>query len=40
MNENFICVYNNGDGVSVKIHKEEGVHIPKMIFGHLFSNNN
>ncbi len=33
--QNRISVYNNGDGVLVEIHKEEGVYVLEMIFGHL-----
>lgn len=37
---NFISVFNNGDGVPVEIHKEEGVYVPEMIFGHLLTSSN
>ncbi|KAL8098365.1 DNA topoisomerase 2 isoform X2 [Apium graveolens] len=37
---NFISVYNNGDGVPVEMHKEEGVYVPEMIFGHLLTSSN
>jgi DNA topoisomerase-2 len=37
---NKISVYNNGDGVPIEIHKEEGVYVLGMIFGHLLTNNN
>ncbi|KAF2293580.1 hypothetical protein GH714_002987 [Hevea brasiliensis] len=37
---NFISVYNNGDGVPVEIHKEEGVYVPELIFGHLLTSSN
>ncbi|XP_057989505.1 DNA topoisomerase 2 [Hevea brasiliensis] len=37
---NLISVYNNGDGVPVEIHKEEGVHVPELIFGHLLTSSN
>ncbi len=33
--QNRISVYNNGDGALVEIHKEEGVYVREMIFGHL-----
>lgn len=36
----YISVYNNGDGVPVEIHKEEGVYVPEMIFGHLLTSSN
>ena len=38
--QNFISVYNNGDGVPVEIHGEEGVYVPEMIFGHLLTSSN
>ncbi len=37
---NTIQVWNNGFGVPVDIHKEEGVYIPEMIFGHLLTSSN
>lgn len=38
--KNYISVYNNGDGIPVEIHKEEGVYVPEMIFGHLLTSSN
>ncbi|KAL3537453.1 hypothetical protein ACH5RR_000819 [Cinchona calisaya] len=38
--ENIISVYNNGDGVPVEIHQEEGVYVPELIFGHLLTSSN
>ncbi|KAF9593284.1 hypothetical protein IFM89_021040 [Coptis chinensis] len=38
--ENVISVYNNGDGVPVEIHQEEGVYVPEMIFGMLLTSSN
>ena len=38
--QNIISVYNNGDGVPVEIHGEEGVYVPEMIFGHLLTSSN
>lgn len=35
-----ISVYNNGDGIPVEIHQEEGVYVPEMIFGHLLTSSN
>ncbi|KAK6119201.1 hypothetical protein DH2020_047049 [Rehmannia glutinosa] len=35
-----ISVYNNGDGVPVEIHQEEGVYVPELIFGHLLTSSN
>ncbi|KAI3983053.1 hypothetical protein MKX01_035334 [Papaver californicum] len=37
---NMISVYNNGDGVPVEVHQEEGVYVPEMIFGHLLTSSN
>lgn len=37
---NSIQVWNNGDGIPVEIHKEEGVHVPELIFGHLLTSSN
>lgn len=37
---NLISVYNNGDGVPVEIHQEEGVYVPELIFGHLLTSSN
>ncbi|MCO5587675.1 hypothetical protein L7F22_041626 [Adiantum nelumboides] len=38
--QNTISVYNNGDGVPVEVHSEEGVYVPEMIFGHLLTSSN
>ncbi|OVA19386.1 DNA topoisomerase II [Macleaya cordata] len=38
--QNCISVYNNGDGVPVEIHQEEGVYVPELIFGHLLTSSN
>uniref|UniRef100_A0A7N0T385 DNA topoisomerase 2 n=1 Tax=Kalanchoe fedtschenkoi TaxID=63787 RepID=A0A7N0T385_KALFE len=38
--DNLISVYNNGDGVPVEIHQEEGIYVPEMIFGHLLTSSN
>ncbi|RZC81985.1 hypothetical protein C5167_044563 [Papaver somniferum] len=37
---NTISVYNDGDGVPVEIHQEEGIYVPEMIFGHLLTSSN
>jgi DNA topoisomerase-2 len=37
---NLVSVYNNGDGVPVDMHKEEGVYVPELIFGHLLTSSN
>ncbi|RWW33854.1 hypothetical protein GW17_00001394 [Ensete ventricosum] len=40
VNANRISIYNNGDGVPVEIHQEEGVYVPELIFGHLLTSSN
>ena len=35
-----VNVYNNGDGIPVEMHKEEGVYVPELIFGHLLTSSN
>ena len=37
---NTISVYNNGEGIPVVEHKEHGVYIPELIFGHLLTSSN
>ncbi|WIA35043.1 hypothetical protein OEZ86_003534 [Tetradesmus obliquus] len=37
---NTIKVWNNGDGIPVEMHKEEGVYVPELIFGHLLTSSN
>ena len=38
--KNLISVYNTGDGIPVEMHKEEGVYVPELIFGHLLTSSN
>ena len=38
--KNEICVYNDGEGVPVVIHKDHKVYIPELIFGQLLSGSN
>jgi len=38
--EGSISVYNDGHGIPVEFHKELGIHIPEMIFGHLLTSSN
>ncbi|WCJ39367.1 DNA topoisomerase 2 [Euphorbia peplus] len=38
--DNLISVYNNGNGVPIEVHKEEGVYVPELIFGHLLTSSN
>ena len=35
-----ISVMNDGDGIDVVMHKEHGVYIPELIFGHLLTSTN
>jgi DNA topoisomerase-2 len=35
-----ISVWNNGAGIPVKIHKDHGIYVPELIFGHLLSGSN
>ncbi|GLC56369.1 hypothetical protein PLESTB_001097300 [Pleodorina starrii] len=37
---NTIRVWNNGKGIPVDVHKEEGVYVPELIFGHLLTSSN
>ena len=37
---NLISVYNNGRGTPIEMHKEEGVYVPELIFGHLLTSSN
>ncbi|KAH9411662.1 DNA gyrase/topoisomerase IV [Ordospora pajunii] len=38
--ENTISVYNNGKGIPIRIHKEENVYVPELIFGNLLTSSN
>ena len=38
--EGVIRVYNDGNGIPVEMHKEEGVYVPELIFGHLLTSSN
>lgn len=35
-----IVVYNNGKGIPVVKHKDHGIYVPELIFGHLLSSSN
>ncbi|EPR78948.1 DNA topoisomerase II [Spraguea lophii 42_110] len=35
-----ISVYNNGDGIPVKIHAKEKIYVPELIFGQLLTSSN
>ncbi|KAG5564885.1 hypothetical protein RHGRI_000924 [Rhododendron griersonianum] len=38
--QNLVSVYNSGDGVSGEVLQEEGVYVPELIFGHLWTSRN
>jgi DNA topoisomerase-2 len=35
-----VSVFNDGRGIDVEVHREEGVHVPELIFGHLLTSSN
>lgn len=37
---NKISVLNNGKGIPIEIHKEHGVYVPELIFGHMMTSSN
>jgi DNA topoisomerase-2 len=38
--DNMIKIYNNGKGIPIVEHKDEKVHVPTLIFGHLLTSSN
>ena len=38
--EGVVRVFNDGNGIPVEMHKEEGVYVPELIFGHLLTSSN
>ena len=38
--EPLICIYNDGKGIPIQIHKEENMYVPEMLFGHLLTGSN
>ena len=38
--QGLIRVYNDGNGIPVEMHKDEGVYVPELIFGHLLTSSN
>jgi DNA topoisomerase-2 len=39
-NENYIRVWNNGNGIPIAIHQEHGIYVPELIFGNLLTGSN
>ena len=37
---NEISIMNNGRGIPIEIHEQEGIYIPELIFGHLLTSSN
>ena len=35
-----ISVFNNGKGIPVVVHKDFGIYVPELIFGHLLTGSN
>ncbi|TPP40402.1 DNA gyrase/topoisomerase IV, subunit A family protein [Leishmania donovani] len=40
MTENYVRVYNNGEGIPIQKHREHDLWVPEMIFGHLLTSSN
>lgn len=38
--QGLISVFNNGKGVPIEMHKEHGIYVPELIFGHLLTSSN
>ncbi|KAJ3202300.1 DNA topoisomerase 2, partial [Dinochytrium kinnereticum] len=38
--KNEISIYNNGKGIPIEVHADEGVYVPELIFGHLLTSSN
>ena len=38
--QGMIRVFNDGNGIPVEMHKDEGVYVPELIFGHLLTSSN
>lgn len=38
--ENFIRVWNNGNGIPIAMHQEHGIYVPELIFGNLLTGSN
>lgn len=35
-----ICIYNDGKGIPIQVHKKENMYLPEMLFGHLLTGSN
>ncbi len=40
LEENYISVQNDGEGISTELHPSENIYIPELIFGHLLTSGN
>ncbi|KAG5474813.1 hypothetical protein LSCM4_03990 [Leishmania orientalis] len=40
MTEDYVRVYNNGEGIPIQKHREHDLWVPEMIFGHLLTSSN
>ena len=38
--QNLISIHNNGKGIPIKMHQDEQVYVPELIFGHLLTSSN
>jgi DNA topoisomerase-2 len=38
--QNFISIFNNGNGIPITMHKDENCYVPELIFGHLLTSSN
>jgi DNA topoisomerase-2 len=38
--ENYIRVWNNGNGIPIVMHKEHGIYVPELIFCHILTCSN
>ena len=37
---NKISILNNGKGIPIEMHKEHGIYVPELIFGHMMTSSN
>jgi DNA topoisomerase-2 len=38
--DNFISIENDGDVIPIEIHKDHGIYVPELVFGHLLTSSN